>query len=63
MATKRRALWGGFDYTAGVAVILPRVEWAELIARAARTARIDGDLLLFDRNGRPTHEVYDRKPK
>lgn len=54
-------MWGGFDYATGEPVILSRVDWADLIAKASRTARIDGDLLLFDKGGRPTHEVYDRK--
>lgn len=52
-------VFGGFDYQRGVEVRLMRAQWRELIGLAASTVRARGDLLLKDRQGRLTHEIWD----
>lgn len=61
MSKPTAASWRGFDYTLTTEVTLPRTEWRTLIDSAARAVRIGGDLTLFDKLGRITHEIYDKK--
>lgn len=53
------ATWKGFDYKLGKEAELEVEDWQMLIAKATRTARLDGDLGLFDKRGKLTHEIYD----
>jgi len=59
----RVATWRGHDYVLHEDVELPRSVWKERIAKAVRTVRAGGDLLLFE--GTPSGhrivaEIYDR---
>lgn len=57
----RASTWKGFDYKTHAAVELPRDEWKARIAKATRTLRAAGDLLIFE-GARIVAEVYDREP-
>lgn len=50
----------GFDYLEGKEVSKTSTEWKALTNLASRRDRVGGDVVLFDSNGRITHEFYDR---
>jgi hypothetical protein len=52
--------WRGHDYALHTDVERTREEWEGLKAKATRTLRSDGYLLLFNEHHRIVAEVYDR---
>lgn len=51
--------WKGFDYKLGKEAELEIEDWQQIINKATRTVRLDGDLGVFGKDGRLTHEIYD----